>query len=206
MNPKAIRVLTHVVMVLLAIIGGVLAIADKVAALPFIPNEWTKYWGLFVAGAAAVKPILLIIGDLLDDGVINQSFKSSLPVALLCGLFVAGCATDTGDPAKDRRGRVTNAVATEAAKVAWSFLLTSGENYLAGRNGQDAAKAAFGAAIQSYDGAAGLSNIIRAAAGPQAAQVAHAAYVAADPQTPAQKIAVANSIGAAFQQVANANP
>lgn len=206
MNPKIVRIVTHVVMSMLAIIGGVLAIADKVAALPFIPNEWTKYWGVFVAGAAAVKPILLIIGDLLDDGVINQSFKGSLPVtAMICILLLPGCATDTGNPKTDQRGRVVNAVATEAAKVAWSFLLTSGENYLAGQNGQDAAKSAFGAAIQGYDGAAGLANIVKAAAGPQAAQVASAAYIAANPQTPAQKVAVANSVGAAFQQFANAN-
>lgn len=125
-------------------------------------------------------------------------------LALLVVTFFCGCATDTGDPGKDRRGRVTNAVAAEAAKVAWSFLLNSGESYLRGRNGQDAASAAFGAAVQSYDGAAGLSSIIRAAAGPQAARVAEAAYLAADPRTPAEKAAVANTVGAAFQQVANA--
>jgi hypothetical protein len=205
MNPKFVRVATHIVIVLLSIIGGILAIADKVSALPFIPPDWTNKWGLFVAAAISIKPILLIIGDWLDDGIINQSFKSALPL-LLVGLLLTGCATDTGDPAKDRRGRITNAVATEAATVAWDFILISGENFLKGKGGPDAASAAFAAAkdtVVMYDAGAGIRRI-REAAGPKVATAAAAALKTANPQNPAQVQAAFNSVGAAFQASANA--
>jgi hypothetical protein len=65
--------LIRLAQIILAAIGGILTIADKVTALP-LPPGWTKYWGLVVAAAVAVKPTVQLIGDLLDDGQINGSF------------------------------------------------------------------------------------------------------------------------------------
>lgn len=38
-------------------------------------------------------------------------------ILILLGSLIPGCATDTGNPAKDRRGRVTNAVLADIAKA-----------------------------------------------------------------------------------------
>lgn len=140
-----------------------------------------------------------------------QTVRTILAVAiavLIVLWLIPGCATNTGNAATDQRGRVTNAIGAEAAKVVWNFALNSGTSYLQGQNGQAAASAAFTAAktIQSYDGAMGFANIIRAAAGPQVAQAAQQAYVAANPQTPEQKVFVANSICGALQNAANSLP
>lgn len=140
--------------------------------------------------------------------------RTTVTLSILVSICVLGilascvsCSTNTGDPVKDQRARVTNAVAKEAATIAWDFVLSSGENYLRGKAGQDAAAAAFSAAkdtVVKYDAAAGLARI-KAAAGPQVAHAAGEAITVSNPQTPQQVEAAYNSIGAAFQSGANAN-
>ena len=83
--------------------------------------------------------------------------------------------------------------------------LAEGASALEGRNGQDAAQAAFDA-VGKIDFAGGIKRVITAAAGPDAAPVARAAaaaYAKADPQTPQDRAAVINTIGAAIQTAAN---
>lgn len=118
-------------------------------------------------------------------------------------LAFTSCATDTGDAAKDRRGRVTNAVLKEVFTAALSFGAAEGRAYLSGQNGQDAAAGAFEAAGQSFLSSSTFDHIVAAYAGPQVAKVAAQQFAKANPQTPGDRAMVANTIGAAFQQVAN---
>jgi len=125
-----------------------------------------------------------------------------LTVALL---FAPACATDTGNPSKDRAGRVTNAALKDIFLAALSFGASEGQSYLEGKNGQDAASAAFIAAGKGLISSGTFNDIVTAYAGPEVGQVAAAQFAKANPQTPADSAKVANTIGAAFQQAANQN-
>lgn len=125
-----------------------------------------------------------------------------LALLLVC-LLATGClSTDTGNPATDKRHRIENAVGTIAAQVVWNFALNSAENFISGSKGNTAAQVAF-QSVGTIDGAAALQSIITAAAGPKLGTVAAKAYTAANPQTPSEKAAVINSIGAALQTASN---
>lgn len=127
---------------------------------------------------------------------------------LLILWLIPGCATDTGDPKKDRQGRVTNAVLQDVFNIALQGAMSAGAAALQGQNGQDAANAAFESAALS-GGVNLIGDAITAYAGPQAKPIAVAAQKAvalASPQTPADKAAVLNTIGAAIQQAANQTP
>lgn len=124
-------------------------------------------------------------------------------LTLVCLIF--GCATDSGDAAKDRRGRVTNAVLKTIFVAALNFGVSEGQSYLEGQNGQDAAHAAFLAADKGLISSSTINDLVTAYAGPQVGQVAAQQFTAANPQTPAESKAVANTIGAAFQEAANQN-
>lgn len=122
-------------------------------------------------------------------------------------LFSPSCATDTGNPSKDRAGRVTNAVLKNVFIAALNFGMSEGQSYIEGQNGQDAAHAAFLAADRGLISSTTLNDIVTAYAGPQVGAVAAQQFAAANPKTPADAKAVANTIGAAFQQAANqSNP
>jgi uncharacterized membrane protein len=136
--------------------------------------------------------------------VLLRAFGIIVIVAGSC-MFYSSCATDTGDPKKDRQGRIANAVGEEVFNAVFKIAMASGQNAIAGRNGQDAAGAIF-ENVASIDGGAALSHIITAAAGPEARPVATEAarqFSAADPQTPAEKQFIVNTIGAAVQTAAN---
>lgn len=122
--------------------------------------------------------------------------------ALVC---VAGCATDTGNPSADRRGRVTNAIGQEVFNAVLRFGLNQGSALLTGQNGQDAAKGAFQAAagLVSSDS---VRRVIAAYAGPEVAAVAQAAYDKAAPASQPERAYIVNTIGAALQQAANQLP
>lgn len=122
---------------------------------------------------------------------------------LLLAVALAGCATDTGNEANDRRGRVTNAVLEETFMSVLNFGLAEGASYVSGRNGQDAAQAAFAAAQSGILSSGGIQHIVSAAAGPKVATVAAQSFAQANPQTPADAAKVADTIGAALQQANN---
>lgn len=65
----------HWLSLALALLSGVLAIADKVHALPIIPSSWTPFWGVGLSTALGIRSIIPLLGDLLDDGKINDSWK-----------------------------------------------------------------------------------------------------------------------------------
>lgn len=125
-------------------------------------------------------------------------------VAVLLILWlIPGCATDTGDPKVDRRGRITNAVLEETFNSVLAFGLHEGAAYVSGQNGQDAAAAAFQAAQSGILSSHGIEHIVKAAAGPTVANEAASAFAAAAPASPAEATLVSNTIGAALQIAAN---
>lgn len=73
-RPKALAA----IQLTLGLIGLVLAIADKVTALP-LPPAWTKYWGVVLASALSLRPILILVADYVDDGLMNNSFALVTP-------------------------------------------------------------------------------------------------------------------------------
>lgn len=91
------RLQTIRVLQLLGILSGFLGGADFLQLLVLMPPDVSKW--LLVTGpafAAGSKPLIMLIGDYLDDGVKNDSFKVGtfiLPfLALLCVLGFSGCA------------------------------------------------------------------------------------------------------------------
>ncbi len=84
------------VLQLLGIIAAFIGSADFLQLLAIVPPDTAKW--LIVSGpafAAAVKPLITLIGDYLDDGVKNDSFKVSmilLPFLFLFFLLLPGCA------------------------------------------------------------------------------------------------------------------
>lgn len=121
-------------------------------------------------------------------------------VLIAATLIFTGCATNTGDPAKDARGRVTNEVGKQLFNAVLNFGLGQGAEYLSGRNGQDAAAGAFAAASQGLD----IGKVIDAAAGSQVADAATKAYADAKARAPqASPSFLKNVIGAGLQLAAN---
>jgi hypothetical protein len=83
---QIIRVL-YILGIIMTFIGG----ADFLNLLAFFPAETAKW--LMISGpalATSAKPIVMLIGDYVDDGIKNNSFKvDQLPILLL----VAGLAS-----------------------------------------------------------------------------------------------------------------
>lgn len=142
----------------------------------------------------------------------GESGKAAPEFLILLGMIVGaalfllgGCATDTGDARRNQRGRITNAVLEEAFNAALKVGLSAGEGAVNGWAIQNGASAIFDNPQVSIDGGAALEHIILAAAGPEAKPLAKAAAVQfdkANPKTPAEKAAVANTIGAGLQHAA----
>lgn len=71
---------------LVGILGGFLGGADFLQLLAVLPPEWAAW--LLIAGpafAAGSKPAVMLIGDFVDDGLKNNSFK--IPIMF----FFVGC-------------------------------------------------------------------------------------------------------------------
>jgi hypothetical protein len=80
---------------LIGILAAFIGSADFLQLLAIVPPDTAKW--LIVSGpafAAAVKPLITLIGDYLDDGVKNDSFKVSmvlLPFLILAFMLLPGC-------------------------------------------------------------------------------------------------------------------
>lgn len=141
--------------------------------------------------------------------------KNLVSLLAVTALAFTGCVTDpvTGKKTFNplaweqvpANRAVTNAVLQDVFNTVLTAGLSAGGAALMGQNGQDAAQAAFIAAGES-NGVNALGTLLTAYAGPQIAPVANAAIAAltkAQPVTPADKVAVLNTIGAAIQTAAN---
>lgn len=78
----------------LALVVKFTSIIAGLSALPaihFLPPSWMAYATLAFGIASVVKDASNRLGDLLDDGVINQSFKA-LALFLLPAFMLTSCA------------------------------------------------------------------------------------------------------------------
>lgn len=98
-TPPLWRIQLVRILQLVGIIGGFLGGADFLQIMPLFPPDFAAW--LLVAGptfAAASKPLILFLGDWLDDGVKNDSFKIPLAlflvaiVTLTASLGLVGCS------------------------------------------------------------------------------------------------------------------
>lgn len=186
------------------------SVIDLVAWVAIVCIVLAAIVAIIKAAGIQISPIVVIVAWCLAGIaavlVLVKLFKHLLTIALIPALLLCSCATNTGDPAKDKRGRITNAVGTEVFNAVLSFGLNEGASLIAGQNGQDASAAAFSAAKQAGAGlisSATFQHIMAAAAGPQVASVATQQLQAAKPQTAAQQAYVINTIGAALQSSNN---
>jgi hypothetical protein len=82
MTPKHIRTLIHIVSLLIALAGGVLAIGDTIKAIPGLPPNLANSWPMFLAGATAVDRIGgILVSEMTkwlvnDEGEAKQVVKS----------------------------------------------------------------------------------------------------------------------------------
>lgn len=128
--------------------------------------------------------------------------KKYILILSLASLALSGCATDTGDAKKDARGRAINETGKQVFNAIVKFGLSEGSQYLAGRNGQDAAAGAFEAA-KGATSSFNIGDIITAYAGPEIGDVAHEQMIVAKPANAIEAKYIANVIGAGLQLVAN---
>mgnify|MGYP000393808776 FL=1 len=78
----------------LSLIVKAVSVITGLSALPqlaLLPPEWMAYAGFAFAAASVIKDVCNRIGDLLDDGKLNQSFKA-LALFLLPLFCLTSCA------------------------------------------------------------------------------------------------------------------
>ncbi len=132
-------------------------------------------------------------------------------VAFALFLSLSACATTTGDPVKDARGRATNQALVEAGKIlgkmATSAIFTAARNEFQGGNADmgDSAAAGLWANVNSADTGAAIKRVVAAySAGtaPKTASTAQAAAIQAiDQGQPAPEVvnAIATVVSAAAE-------
>jgi hypothetical protein len=116
---KISTIILHILSLLVAIAGAILAYGDKWSAMPGLPEWLVHSWPLVMFAATVIDRIGKIVIDSLTPKV-----TTIVGLFLLCGLL-GGCATNTGDPVKDARGRATNQALVEAARVLGSVATAS---------------------------------------------------------------------------------
>ena len=181
---------------------NLISIAKLIAAIgagTFVLNAKDKQ----VTGGAVQQP----------EPVVPRPAGTAVPalVAILIpAIWLAGCATDTGNPSKDRAGRVTNAILTDVAKsvgkAAFDELTAQGDNSGPGHS------AAQGLWVDGLTKASvilissgTLSDIINAWSGsdmPSTASAAAKAFTLAAPVTVADQQAVISTIATAISHAA----
>lgn len=123
--------------------------------------------------------------------------KTQTIILAIAALLFSSCATNTGNPSKDRAGRVTNAALTIAGKALASSLWQS---IATGNEGQklDLAQSASeglwraGAEVVTSDNLKTLVNAWSGGKIPAVATTAATQFAKLNPQTTAERIAVVN--------------
>ena len=203
MNSKALNYAIHGISLLIVICGGILSYADKwdqslAANFPgWLVHSWPTV--LFLAGLTdrVGKLVLTYLEPLAKIGTL----------LIVSSFFLCSCATNTGDPTKDARGRATNQALVEAAKVLGNVAVSSLFN--AAQQEMGSGKVDWGnAATQglytnstSIFNSDQITNVMNAYAGnqlPSTAQAAASAFDAsnASPITKSQAIAAVISTAA----------
>lgn len=132
-------------------------------------------------------------------------------LSLLAIVLFCSCATNTGDPIKDRNARVTNATMEIVGRAVETFALNTFLNVAQQKfNGQEidmgfAASQGIATASQSIITGADIGNVINAWGDfqlPSIAQQAAKQFNLAAPRTDADRAAVANVISTAISNAA----
>lgn len=139
----------------------------------------------------------------------------SLILVIVAAISLIGCATDTGDAAKDRRGRVTNAVlesiASAVGKVAISTLTNAATQQMSGGKVDLASAASQGlwtnaTSIVDSNTVAKIVNAWSDDSIKPVAAIAAQKFAEVNPQTPAEKVAVVNAIATGISNATTAAP
>lgn len=82
---------------LLSLAGVVLAYSDKISEIQAISPTVAQYWPFVLGAATFLDRFCKLIGDYLDDGILNSSFGKAGLVFLLASatLFFASCSSTT---------------------------------------------------------------------------------------------------------------
>lgn len=60
---------------LLVAVAAIIATITATVNIDQLPENWKEYAGIAVVALLGIKEIVVIIGDLVDDGKRNNSFK-----------------------------------------------------------------------------------------------------------------------------------
>lgn len=113
-------VMLHIVSLFIALAGAVLMVGDKITAIPGL-NPWlVNNWPTFFFAATMLDRIGKIILNWA-----KAPGQLAVAIILCFALFSAGCATNTGDPVKDARGRAFNQALIEAGHVLGNVAVAS---------------------------------------------------------------------------------
>ena len=67
--------IVHALTVVFTLLGGALAYADQIQAVGIIPPRLAQWWPIVLAGASALRGIVRIAADYLDDWQLNDSVR-----------------------------------------------------------------------------------------------------------------------------------
>lgn len=102
MNPKLLRALVALSALITALLGAA-------SYIDLLPKDYAAVAGLITTALLGAKEIIVIIGDIADDGVRNNSFKpdaatvkqwTGVIIACLICLFMASCENLTKEEAQ----------------------------------------------------------------------------------------------------------
>lgn len=192
----------HIISALIACVGVILAIGDTITNIPGLNPTLVHAWPTVFFLATIVDRVGKVLLNYLSPKAVTM-------IALFIGAsaFMVGCATNTGDPVKDARGRATNQALVEAATVLGNFAANS--LYAAAQQEMQTGKVDWGNAATTglYANSTSILNsgqiqrVVNAYTGnnlPQTAQAAATAFNSsnADPNAKTQAIAAVISTAA----------
>lgn len=126
---------------------------------------------------------------------------------IIAALLIPACQTDTGNPTKDRNARVTNATLAIVGRAVENFAFNSFMNMAEdGINGKkidfgSSASVGLATTAKTLVNEKDVQSVIDAWSGNQLPAIAKQAatqFAVANPQTPADRVAVANTISVAL--------
>lgn len=87
------KALLDILSLIIAIVGTILTSADTQATISGISPELAAKWPIILGVAMIISQIARLIGDKLDDGIINNSFKVFIVCLGLASLMfvMTGC-------------------------------------------------------------------------------------------------------------------
>ena len=158
-------------------------------------GRWKATRPLHLIAPAAAKTAALLV-------LVTGFFSGAV-------LWLPGCATDTGDAAKDRRGRVTNEVLLTVGKFAGKIVLSSAANALTQRAAglqidyAEAAQQGLWSNVDTILTSDDLARVVRAYAGPAlpgADTALGAQFAAVAPQTAADRHRVIEALAGGMSE------